>query len=281
MLAFDVHQHLGSLHARVDEAAELEAASESAARREVMAEHAIACGAALAPPVYDRTNGWQSTRALNKKIAEYVGSHSERFPVGFGIVEPLHSRQSSLDEIIHLDEELGLRGIVWHHKFHGVAIDDATMDPLVDAAHARGLRLLVHVYADSTLESPFALMRLALRHPEVPMVALDAFTSVSQAKELPGIAERCPNILFETAGAFPLGRLAESFARRVGSDRLIYGSQLYVNPQWWLEPHVLTEIRKSPWLTESDKQQILWQNSAKLFDLDPTRFSATDAVGPS
>lgn len=267
MKVFDVHQHLGSLRELYLPGEPVETQRDAESRIEVMSQHGIASAAALPPPLYDRTEGWRSTRQLNAAMAAYRDRHRDHFPVAFGVVEPLHSVASSLDEITHLTDELGLTGIVWHHKFHGVGIDAPVMDTLVRAGHEKGLRFLVHMYAESTLESPWAMMKLASRHPEVPFVALDAFTSVSQAKYLPILAERCPNVSFETAGTFPLGRLVERFVAEVGAHRVVFGSQLYARPQWWLDPHVLSELRLAADLDAHDLERVLWRNAAELLDL--------------
>jgi len=272
MKVFDIHQHLGSLGEPNIPDVPLETDEDAERRISVMRQHGMTAAAVLPPPVYDRTDGWRSTRALNTQLAGFRDRHPESFPAAFGVVEPMYSLKSGLEEIAFMRDEARLNGVVWHHKFHGgIAMDAPVMDRLVEASHEAGLRILVHVYADSPLESVWSLLRLARRHPEVPFVALDAFSSAGQARDLPTVADECPNVLFETAGTFPLGRLVERFVKAFGSHRVVYGSQLYARPQWWLDPHTLTELRASPDLKPEDLENILWRNAAELLGLTDGR----------
>jgi predicted TIM-barrel fold metal-dependent hydrolase len=73
-------------------------------------------------------------------------------------------------------------------------------------------------------------------------------------------------------------RYIEDFVRRHGSERLIFGTDLYVSPPTYHYPHVLHEILEAPTLSHADKQNILCDNAERLFGRTLVA-SATTAAG--
>jgi predicted TIM-barrel fold metal-dependent hydrolase len=182
-----------------------------------------------------------------------------------GTVEPLHGVDLGVEEIRRLAEELHLDGVVWHHRFQGSIIADPRMFPFLEELRRHKLVALIHVMAESTLEAPWGLEALARKFPEVTFIALDGFSGYTQLFYLQGIAERCPNVLFDTAMAVPLGRLVEQFSASHGAARVLFGTDLYSFADPYLRPAVLQEVRESSLLTDDDKRAVLWDNAARLF----------------
>jgi predicted TIM-barrel fold metal-dependent hydrolase len=81
------------------------------------------------------------------------------------------------------------------------------------------------------------------------------------------MAERVDNVYFDTAGIWLLGRFLEKWIKTLGSDKLIFGSDLITSPLSLNVPYVKNEIEDSTDLTEADKDRILWGNAEKLFKL--------------
>lgn len=280
MTILDVHHHIGSLGIGSSDHATTAGADtdDYESRTTLMDKFGITCAAIMPSLQYDRTDGIRNTRAVNDGIADYRDRHAMRFPIACGTVEPLYDKQTAIAEIQRMARELRFKGIVWHNRFQGTFLDDRRMDPLVDAATAEGLVVLVHVFADSKLEAPWTLEALADRHREARFIALDAFTGSGESEAMIALARRNPNIWFETAGAFGLGRVLERFIDGVGAGRLVFGSDLYASPPWWRVPQPLVELQASPLAEDGGLDGVLGGNAAGLFGITLTAGLA--ASGP-
>jgi predicted TIM-barrel fold metal-dependent hydrolase len=238
-------------------------------RRELMDRFGVT-QAALAPSLqYERPDGWRDTCRLNDAVAGYRAAAPQDFPVAFGTADLLSGTANCLTEMERCRDELGMAGVMWHHRYQGMFLDDRRMHPLLDRAEELGLVVAVHLFADSAMEAPDALERLALAHPGLTLLTLDAFTAFAQVKALLPTLDRCPNILLDTAGVFPLGRLVDVVVDAIGSDRLLFGSDMYARPQMWNYPAGLLEVCTSEVLDASQRSAILYDNAARLFSLVP------------
>jgi uncharacterized protein len=265
---FDVHQHIGTLVVHADDdGPEAAVSSDQGRRRELMGRYGVT-QAAVAPSLqYERPEGWRDTCRLNDTAAAYRDSAPDDFPVAFGTVDLLSGAANCLTELERMSGELGLAGVMWHHRYQGMFLDDRRMHPLLDKAQELGLVVAVHLFADSAMEAPDALERLAVAHPDATLLTLDAFTAFAQVKALLPVLERCPNIVLDTAGVFPLGRLVDVVAAAVGTDRLVFGSDMYARPKMWNYPAGLLEVCTSEELDDTQRSAILFGNAATLFDL--------------
>jgi uncharacterized protein len=266
---FDVHQHVGTVVISAEESGPADAVSSDAdRRREIMHSFGIT-QAALAPSLqYERPDGWRDTVKLNDAVAAYARSAPADFPVAFGTTDLLSGAANGLAEIDRLAGELAVSGVMWHHRYQGMFLDDKRMHPLLDRAGERGLVVAVHLFADSTMEAPDALERLASAHPGLTLLTLDAFTAFAQIKALLPILERHQNIVLDTAGVFPLGRGVDQVVAAIGHERLVFGSDMYARPKMWNYPAGLLEVCTSEELNDAQREAILYGNAARLFSLD-------------
>jgi predicted TIM-barrel fold metal-dependent hydrolase len=270
---FDIHQHLGSLAVGggtgdLKEGSAWNIEEDYARRVELMNKFNIRTGGVMPASQYLRPNGIADTRAMNDLMAEYRKCYQERFPVALGTVEPLHGEEAGAQEIRRIAENLHLDGVVWHHRWQGVFINDKIMNAFVQVLAEYQLPAFIHLFSESNMEAPWRFEDLAEQHPDVTFIALDAFSSGSQSQHMMKIARRCANVLFETAALFPLARVIEQFVAQFGSERLLFGTDLYLEPLMWHTPHVLYEILHAQTLTDQDKKNIFWNNACKLFGLE-------------
>lgn len=270
-LTFDVHQHFGSMASvSLPEVGDAPAwsddpvwlATERRVRVEVMDAMGIGRAVLFPSNSYLRPDGIADTRAINDEIAAYCADDPARFPVGVGVVEPLHGAEG--DHELRRIADLGLKGVSYHTRFQGVTIDNAWVRHHVGLMAELGLVPLVHVNVDSTFESPVLLLRLARSFPEVPMVAIDALASYQHTLECELVAEECPNVVFETSQAF--GNVTAAFAARYGSERVVFGTDLYSHPVAWRTvntPDVLAGMLGD----ERAVADVLWRNAERLFGM--------------
>jgi uncharacterized protein len=73
---------------------------------------------------YLRPHWIGDTPRVNDAIAAYRDRDDGSFPLAFGTTEPLHEEAIAREEICRAVDDRGLNGIVWHHRFHGMFLDD-------------------------------------------------------------------------------------------------------------------------------------------------------------
>jgi predicted TIM-barrel fold metal-dependent hydrolase len=264
MEIFDVHHHLGSLSGgSLQEGAGWEE-RDYANRGRIMEANGVAQAAILAATGYLQADGIKDTMRSNDKVAEYRKRDPKRFPVACGIVEPLHGARS-LAELERIKNELGLEGVVWHHRFQGLAIDHQLMRPLLKKVSQLGLVPVIHTNAESNLEAVWRLERLALEFPELTFLALDALTTNANSQLVLDIAKRTTNILFDSAHVRGAAYV-KNFVEAVGSHRLVFGSLFYSHPASYEHCATLDEV-KSAKISDADMANILALNARRLFKL--------------
>jgi hypothetical protein len=265
MEIFDVHHHLGSLTGgSLQEGTDWQG-RDYANRVRIMEANGVSMSAILAATGYIQADGVKDTMRCNDTVAEYQRRDPQRFPVACGTVEPLHGARS-LGELERIKHELKLQGVVWHHRFQGVAVDHSLMRPLLKKVSELELVPVVHTNAESNMEAVWRLERLAVEFSELTFLSLDALTTNANSQLALDIARRTPNILFDTAHVRGSAYVRQ-FVEAAGSHRLIFGSLFYSHPPSYEHCATLEEIKAAK-ISEQDKANILALNARKLFKLD-------------
>jgi predicted TIM-barrel fold metal-dependent hydrolase len=213
---------------------------------------------------YLRPRGLADTRRVNDDVAAYRDRLPERFPAAVGVVEPLYG-EAGLAEIARGRAELGLVGFSFHVRFQGVSLDSPWVRRYTARMLELGLVPFIHAIADSPENALWKVEALAAQFPGAPMIVLDAFSSFEQAREVLPLAERQPQLRFDTSLAYTFG-LIEPLIRALGPERVVFGTDLYS-----LVPrggHVLEQILASD-LDDAAKAAVLGGNLRGLLGLKP------------
>ena len=265
MEIFDIHHHLGSLTGgSLQEGAGWEE-RDYANRVRIMEANGVTMAAILAATGYIQADGIKDTMRCNDTVAAYRKRDPKRFPVACGTVEPLHGARS-LDELERMKHELHFAGVVWHHRFQGVAVDHKLMRPLLKKVSELGLVPLVHTNAESNMEAVWRLERLAVEFPELKFVSMDALTTNVNSQLVLDIAKRTPNIVFDTAHVRSSAYI-RNFVETVGSSRLIFGSLFYSHPASYEHCATLEEVKEAK-ISHEDMANIFALNAKRLFKLE-------------
>lgn len=267
---YDLHQHVGPLGGLLgshnwfleDETA---LRADVAQRLAFMDKFGIHQASVMAGNGYPVAAGIEDTKRVNDYIRRYQQIRPDRIAACYGTVNPLEG-VAALKEIDRCLDVLGMDAMMWHHRFMGVVLDHPMMDEFVRRLQDHGKPAFIHIIADSKLESPWRLERLADRHPDACFVALDAFSSPDHSQWMPYIASRHPNIMFDTGVMVSVGHLIESFIAVAGAERLLLGTNYYSQPQLFNSPFPVTEFLNSN-LSPVELSKILGGNARKLLGL--------------
>jgi predicted TIM-barrel fold metal-dependent hydrolase len=178
----------------------------------------------LGPSNYLRPDGIADTRRVNDTIAAYRRQRPDRFPAAVGVVEPLFGDRG-FDEIERCAHELGMQGITFHCRFQGVSNDSPWIRRYVERIGELGLAVFMHSVGESSAEQLWKTELVASDFPEVRFVVLDAFSTFDQSVQVPNVAARCPNVVFDTSLCHSMS-LVVPLVVRCGSARLVYGGEL-------------------------------------------------------
>jgi uncharacterized protein len=224
--------------------------------------------AVLMPP--NSAAGGPSMARANDQVAAAVRRDPGRFPAGVARIDLAEGLAAATAELHRAVGELGLRGAVWHHRFQGVFLDHPDMPALVRTCGTLGIPAFIHVIEGSSLESPWRLERILESVPDVPVVALDAFSSWDRAGEITAIAGRHDNLWCELGALSAVaGNHVERYVETVGPQRLLLGTDLFMTggrSMTYQVPFAVLEVAHLD-LGIAAKRAILYDNAADLLGL--------------
>jgi len=264
-LVFDIHQHAG-MRPDSDEAEPTVSLDQDVAARIAFMDFWRIEHAMLLPASgYSRPHGIDDTKRLNDALAEYRDRNPQRFLGAAGVVSP-RDGDLAVEEARRCIEELGMKAMVWHHRFDGSVINHAGMHPILRELARYNIPAMIHVISDSKLEAPWRLEVLAEKHRDVTFVALDAFSSPDHASWMQFIGKRNSNIVFDTGLLTSAGHSLDRFVEEVGADRLIFGTNFYSSTSVFETPYALHEVLALD-ISDTAKAAILGQNARKLLNV--------------
>jgi uncharacterized protein len=267
---FDFHQHYGPVpgwRASVGETAR-PIALDAAARLRMMDRFGIRHACIQPASGYERPEGARDLAVLNDAVAALRHEAPDRFRGALGTVDLCLGAPAVVAETRRALDDLGLDGLAWHHRLQGVYIDDPRMRPVLDLLAERHKVAAIHLFADSTFESPWRMENVAEEYRQVQFVALDAFSGYDRACWMGRIATHHPNIVFDTAAMTTSANVLANFVAEAGASRLVLGTNLYGAQQTDYFPAALAIIRASSQLDADAKALILGGNARRVLGLE-------------
>jgi len=262
----DAHQHVGSLQNCMPKmdypiGQELPIADDVARRIKPM--DAIGITWAVLQPSHDylRPDGIKDTMHVNDRMAAYQAHAPERFRAVLGVAEILYGERS-LPEVERCKKDLKLNGIAWHHRFQGSFIDSRWMWPILELMDTLKLTPLIHVNAESSLEAPWRLQRLARDFPNLTFIAMDGLWSFERASQILETAHTTPNVIWDIGGPnVSVG--VEQWVKKNGADTICFSADIAYGGAGH-KPALLTQVEKAR-IPDADKQKILAGNIRRAF----------------
>ncbi len=214
-------------------------------------------------PGYEDPNGIKDTMMQNNRIAAAIRKWPDRFPRGLGVVEQRHGSKA-LPEIDRIFQELGLSGLMFHNDFSGVYLDHPSMDKILEkASKYNNIVVMIHTFQHSVLETPFQLLRVAERFPEITFINGHPMMTGPHLNATIDLAQRCSNVYFDVCLTHHHEWPIEKAVKEIGSNRILFGSDI---------PYYTKCIEKviieNALISKEDKEKIFYKNAIELFYLE-------------
>ena len=142
---------------------------------------------------------------------------------------------------------------------------DPGLDPIIKAAIAKDVPVLQHAWLKTTgnlpgESTPFDVADLARRHPRARIIM--AHLNGVGYRGIEAIVD-APNVVVDTSGGDPESGMVEAAVRRLGPQRVVYGSDAPIR-------HFSVTMNKvlGANIPDAAKRAILWENALRVLKLD-------------
>lgn len=227
-LVIDAHNHVGGLASwgigRPNQT-QHDLAADVAVRCELLDQRGVDQAIVIASHDYLRPDGIADNQRVNDGIAAYRDACPERFPAAIGIVEPLNGERG-LAELDRCKQDLGLAGVSFHNRSQGVPVDGPWVRRYLERMAELGLVPFLHSIGESSSEALWRIDAVAGDFPDLSIVVLDVLSTLEQSLQVRHVAERRPNLYFDTALAHGMGFI-QMLLDAASPARVLYGSDLY------------------------------------------------------
>lgn len=208
-----------------------------------------------------RPNGKQ-IRAINDETARIV-SWAPDFFFGFCYLNPKLGERAVRAEVDRCVGDLGFRGLKLEIANNAA---EACMKPVMQAAEAYDVPVLQHTWSQTNIRrrsmhsDPEDTCLLAKRFPNTRVIMAHltgcGFRGVLAARGI-------DNLWIDTSGASPEAGIVEHAVENLGSNRILYGSDLPIRDL----PAAIGQVAGSA-ISEKDRDAIFYGNAAKLLKLE-------------
>jgi predicted TIM-barrel fold metal-dependent hydrolase len=211
----------------------------------------------------------QDQRLVTDTTIAAVEKYPDRF-IGFVWASPMWE-EAALDEMRRAADG-GLRGLkLYPHGQGGYPIDSPLVDPLVDLAEELDWVTMVHTDIDSKVCSPHLAIRLAKRHPNVPVIFAHMGLNPDVTHFIPDYVKDTPNIYLDTSASPNLPQFVYKTPMAVIPDRMLFGSDApTLSPEVELKKVEVAEDLFG--LTKEEKRKVLGGNAVRLFKIDLSKY---------
>jgi predicted TIM-barrel fold metal-dependent hydrolase len=141
--------------------------------------------------------------------------------------------------------------------YHGIALSDERYRPAWEYADRQGLLVLTHTWGDSALDGPAVVRQMADRYPRVKLLL--GHSCHGEWDAAVQLAHDFENTYLELTAIFDDRGILEKFVREVGSDRMLFGTDLP-----WFDPHHAIGALLSADITDDDRHNICHRNAERL-----------------
>ena len=198
---------------------------------------------------------------INNSTIEAVNSNPDLY-IGFCYLNPEHPPAFLHAEIERCVCEHGFRGIKLETA---VRASDKRLDHIMEKARELKIPVLHHAWYKTVGQgehesTPADIAVLASRHPETTIIMAHIVGCGIQGIE---DVKQFTNVYFDTSGSQPEAGIIEYGVKEVGSQRILYGSDV---PYRDFSAQIAKVTGAD--ITESQKKDILFRNAQKLLGIE-------------
>jgi predicted TIM-barrel fold metal-dependent hydrolase len=221
-------------------------------------ERMVALGDVL---FYGATPNRKQLRALNEETAQLV-SWAPNFFVGFCYLNPTLGEKAVRREVDYCVSELRFRGLKLEIANNA---KEACMKPVMKGAEAYDIPVLQHTWSQTKLRlrkqhsDPEDTCLLAKRFPNTRVI-MAHLTGCGYRGVL--AARGIDNLWIDTSGGSPEAGIVEHAVSNLGSDRILYGSDLPIRDLPVAIGQIVGSVNSG-----KELEAIFYGNAAKLLNL--------------
>ncbi len=154
----------------------------------------------------------------------------------------------------HRDVYVGLKFL---SDYHRVAVNDERYRFAWEFADRHSLLLLMHTWGGSVYDGPSAIRPMLERYPNVRVLL--GHSCHGDWDGAARLARDFPNAYLELTAVFDNRGVLEKFAGEVGSERMLFGTDLP-----WFDPHHAIGALLSARISDEDRHNICHRNAERL-----------------
>ncbi len=198
--------------------------------------------------------------SINRFIAESVQQHPDRF-LGLGAVHPDSSTPA--EDLVQI-QKLGLKGIKIHPDFQQTSVTDPRFLRIFELCEEKGLPVLCHCGDDRyAYSNPVQIKEVLTRFPDLVLIGAHFGGWTVWKGAVAELFDQEKLFIDCSSSLYALGRAeATAFIRFYGAERVLFGVDY---PMW--SPSEEVARFNSLFLTEEERERILWKNAASLFGI--------------
>ena len=102
--------------------------------------------------------------------------------------------------------------------------------------------------------------------PNQRFLVLSALGSTGTATQMYEICQRRENVMLDLGVLHPVGLWIERLVNKIGSERLLFGTDFYTDPMSFRHNYVLRELEAAQ-VSDDAKENILYKNAIRYFNL--------------
>lgn len=213
----------------------------------------------------------------NEWTCQMARDHAEL--VAFLSVDPMMGQDAMMDELVEKLDHHGAAGLKIHPGEGRFFPDDPSLQPVYETLEKRGLPVISHggldiANPDPSYTRPAAFAGVAGQYPKLTLVI--AHLGNDFFDESVQVAEKHPNIFFDTSAVIPGDKMGEplnglsklsneeavQLIRTIGVERVMFGSDYpWFHPLWDLKRFLKLDFR------DAEKKALLAGNAKRILGL--------------
>jgi predicted TIM-barrel fold metal-dependent hydrolase len=192
----------------------------------------------------------------NPEMADVVRRFPDRFR-GYLALNPNYPDNLQA-ELAHYDDLGAFVGLKFLSDYHRYPITGDSYTPAYEFARERNLPILMHTWGGSAYDSPQQVAEVASRYPTIRILMGHSGHGDWEASIKTALEHE--HVYLELCAAYAVNGVVETFCERVGSERLLFGTDLP-----WFDPHYGIGCVLQSRITDDDRHNILHRNAERLF----------------